>query len=252
MRKSGGKATMKTAVLSNSSTDQGGGKRRSLHCWRCRIARRIRCAGAAADRARAQAHRHSIAPATAWRLRNVARLAYPEVSAMAGASPAEAAANVGSAAAAASFSIVIRAPHHQVRFKRKAEAEAHKEKLKVAIRAGTHVSLDNSLTVANAADRWINRVEANERERATLRVRWLFPGGGNETTRFHQSVARSAAAWPLTARAQHRSLAPPKANPFPLSVSANGPYLVTATRAPFLLVADSCQGGAIESVADFT
>jgi integrase len=58
---------------------------------------------------------------------------------------------------------------HQVRFKRKGEAQAHEEKLKVAIRAGTHVSLDNSLTVANAADKWINRVEANERERATLR-----------------------------------------------------------------------------------
>jgi integrase len=58
---------------------------------------------------------------------------------------------------------------HQVRFKRKAEAEAHEEKLKVAIRAGTHVSLDNSLTIADAADKWINRVEASERERATLR-----------------------------------------------------------------------------------
>ena len=39
---------------------------------------------------------------------------------------------------------------------------------------------------------------------------------------------------------------------FPLSVSADGRYLVTATGTPFLLVADSCQGGAIESVADFT
>jgi len=58
---------------------------------------------------------------------------------------------------------------HQVRFKRKAEAEAHEEKLKVAIRGGTHVSLDSRLTIADAADKWINRVEANERERATLR-----------------------------------------------------------------------------------
>lgn len=39
---------------------------------------------------------------------------------------------------------------------------------------------------------------------------------------------------------------------FPLSVSANGRYLITATGVPFLMVADSCQGGAIESIADFT
>ena len=43
-----------------------------------------------------------------------------------------------------------------------------------------------------------------------------------------------------------------RADPFPLSVSANGRYLVTASGAPFLMVADSCQGGAIELVADFT
>jgi Protein of unknown function (DUF4038)/Putative collagen-binding domain of a collagenase len=44
----------------------------------------------------------------------------------------------------------------------------------------------------------------------------------------------------------------PGTDPFPLSVSANGRYLITASGAPFLMVADSCQGGAIESVADFT
>jgi integrase len=58
---------------------------------------------------------------------------------------------------------------HQVRFKRKAEAEGHEEKSKVAIRAGTHVSLDNNLTIADVADQWIKRVEANARERATLK-----------------------------------------------------------------------------------
>jgi integrase len=58
---------------------------------------------------------------------------------------------------------------HQERFKRKAEAVAHEEKSKVAIRAGTHVSLDNNLTVADVAEKWIKRVEANARERATLR-----------------------------------------------------------------------------------
>jgi hypothetical protein len=80
-------------------------------------------------------------------------------------------------------------------------------------------------------------------------------------------------AWPFATRAQEpnrvsridqlmqyaewtpspssRPLGPHKTNSFPLSVSANGRYLITATEAPFLMVADSCQGGAIESVADF-
>jgi integrase len=58
---------------------------------------------------------------------------------------------------------------HQERFKRKAEAAAHEEKQKVAVRAGTHVSLDNDLTVAGLADKWIKRVEANARERTTIR-----------------------------------------------------------------------------------
>ena len=58
---------------------------------------------------------------------------------------------------------------HQVRFKRKAEAEDHEEKSKVAIRAGTHVSLDSNLTMADVADQWIKRVEANARERATVK-----------------------------------------------------------------------------------
>jgi len=69
---------------------------------------------------------------------------------------------------------------------------------------------------------------------------------------FIKAVAGSVAVWPLAARAQHGTLTPPTADPFPLSVSTNGQYLITATGAPFLLVADSCQGGAIESVADFT
>src|SRR5262249_12901907 len=42
------------------------------------------------------------------------------------------------------------------------------------------------------------------------------------------------------------------AEAFPLSISVNGRYLITATGAPFLMVADSCQGGGIESIADFT
>jgi integrase len=58
---------------------------------------------------------------------------------------------------------------HQVRFKRKADAVDHEEKSKVAIRAGTHVSLDSNLTIADVADQWIKRVEANARERATVK-----------------------------------------------------------------------------------
>jgi integrase len=58
---------------------------------------------------------------------------------------------------------------HQERFKRKAEAEKHEDERKVAIRAGTHVPLDNNLTIADVAEKWIKKVEANERERATVR-----------------------------------------------------------------------------------
>ncbi len=58
---------------------------------------------------------------------------------------------------------------HQERFKHKAQAKAHEESRKVAIRAGTHVSLDSDLTITDVADKWIKRVEANARERSTLK-----------------------------------------------------------------------------------
>jgi integrase len=58
---------------------------------------------------------------------------------------------------------------HQVRFKHKKEADAHEQNSKVAIRAGTHVSLDSDLTITDVAEKWIKRVEANARERATVR-----------------------------------------------------------------------------------
>jgi integrase len=58
---------------------------------------------------------------------------------------------------------------HQVRFQRKKDAEAHEEKSKVAIRLGTHVSIDGNLTVADVAQKWIAKVEASERERATIK-----------------------------------------------------------------------------------
>jgi Protein of unknown function (DUF4038)/Putative collagen-binding domain of a collagenase len=38
---------------------------------------------------------------------------------------------------------------------------------------------------------------------------------------------------------------------YPLSVSPNGRYLVSVDGRPFFMVADSCQGGAVESLADF-
>src|ERR1700733_718112 len=80
----------------------------------------------------------------------------------------------------------------------------------------------------------------------------------------------ASAAWPLAVRARQLRcmgaltasahwaaspspglIAPPGTDSYPLSISANGRYLITASGAPFLMVADSCQGGAIESVADF-
>jgi integrase len=58
---------------------------------------------------------------------------------------------------------------HQRRFKTKKEAATHHDQTKTAIRAGTHVSLPNDLTVAGVADKWLKRVEANARERGTLK-----------------------------------------------------------------------------------
>jgi integrase len=58
---------------------------------------------------------------------------------------------------------------HQERFKLKKDALAHEQKQKVSIRAGTFVSLDSSMTIADVAEKWINRVEGNGRERATLK-----------------------------------------------------------------------------------
>jgi hypothetical protein len=84
-------------------------------------------------------------------------------------------------------------------------------------------------------------------------------------------LGSAVAGWPLAARAERSRgagmliadaegapssssglIPPPGAGPFPIAISANGRYFITATGAPFLMVADSCQGGAIESIADFT
>jgi integrase len=50
---------------------------------------------------------------------------------------------------------------HQRHFKTKGEATAHEERNKVAIREGNYVSVDRSITVADAAKVWLKRVEAN-------------------------------------------------------------------------------------------
>jgi integrase len=59
---------------------------------------------------------------------------------------------------------------HQRRFKHKREALALHYQIKVAIRAGTHVNLPSDLSVSDAADKWLSRVEANARERGTLKT----------------------------------------------------------------------------------
>jgi integrase len=56
---------------------------------------------------------------------------------------------------------------HQRRFKTKKEAATHHDQMKVAIRAGQHVSLPHDLTVAGAADKWLKKVAADDRERGT-------------------------------------------------------------------------------------
>jgi len=59
---------------------------------------------------------------------------------------------------------------HQRRFPTKREAVAFLEPIKVAVRAGTHVSLPSDLTMADAADKWLARLEAKGRERGTLKT----------------------------------------------------------------------------------
>ena len=58
---------------------------------------------------------------------------------------------------------------HQRRFKTKKEAAEHHDKTKTAIRAGQHVSLPADLAIAGAADKWLAKVAADDRERGTLK-----------------------------------------------------------------------------------
>jgi integrase len=59
---------------------------------------------------------------------------------------------------------------HQRRFPTKREAVAFIEPLKVAVRAGTHVSLPSDLTVRDACDKWLKRCEANGLERGSIKT----------------------------------------------------------------------------------
>jgi len=54
-------------------------------------------------------------------------------------------------------------------FDRKKEADAYAAKARVEVGAGTHIALSGDITIAVAAENWIKRVEAEGRERGTLR-----------------------------------------------------------------------------------
>jgi len=53
-------------------------------------------------------------------------------------------------------------------FTRKGDADARAAKIKVDLGKGTHVALDSKTTVADVAENWIRRLEADGRERSTL------------------------------------------------------------------------------------
>src|SRR5262249_45282400 len=56
---------------------------------------------------------------------------------------------------------------HQRRFPTKKEATAFIEPIKVAVRAGTHVSVPADVTIRDACDKWLKRCEANGLERGS-------------------------------------------------------------------------------------
>jgi integrase len=64
---------------------------------------------------------------------------------------------------------------HIQTFKHKKKADDYEARVKVAVGAGTHVAFDNTITITDAAESWIKRVEANGMrgeggaERATVR-----------------------------------------------------------------------------------
>jgi integrase len=58
---------------------------------------------------------------------------------------------------------------HIQTFEQKKKADAYAAKVRVDINAGMHVALDSDMTIAKVADKWIKRVEADGRERSTVR-----------------------------------------------------------------------------------
>lgn len=57
---------------------------------------------------------------------------------------------------------------HIETFKRKKDADAYAQQVGVDVRAGTHTAVSKSVTVAKAAEDWIDYVRGEERERSTL------------------------------------------------------------------------------------
>jgi integrase len=58
-------------------------------------------------------------------------------------------------------------PHIKT-YNRKKDADAYHAKVKVDIKAGMHTAPSRSITVAEAADRWLDHTKAEGRERTTL------------------------------------------------------------------------------------
>ncbi len=53
-------------------------------------------------------------------------------------------------------------------FDKKKDADAHEVNVKIAVRSGTHTPDSQSITVAQAGERWLKTGEANDLERATM------------------------------------------------------------------------------------
>ena len=58
---------------------------------------------------------------------------------------------------------------HTETFGRRRDAEARSAAVQVNIRAGTHTAASKSITVAEAAEDWITKIELDQRERTTIR-----------------------------------------------------------------------------------
>src|SRR5262245_56048475 len=57
---------------------------------------------------------------------------------------------------------------HIKTFQTKGEADDHAAKTRINVKRGQHTAPSKSITVAEACDKWIGRVEADGRERSTI------------------------------------------------------------------------------------